>query len=99
MGIREREEQRKRAESAKTGMVVVKSIISQTVKPKNEVFLENGIRHEFTGDEILVLQILLEGAELLFKDKERVTYFDDHREQQILSAVASLKSLFVDHLD
>lgn len=68
-------------------------------KRKNEVVLANGIRHEFTSDEILVLQLLLEAAEPLLKDKDKVTYFDERREQQILSAAASLKSLFVDHLD
>lgn len=68
-------------------------------KNKNEVVLENGIRHDLTGDEILVLQILLERAEAFLKNKDNVTYFDEHREQQILSAAASLKSLFVDHLD
>ena len=71
MGIKERDEQRKRAESARTGMDVVKSMLSQTVKPKNEIFLENGIRHELTGDEILVLQVLLERAEPFFKDKNQ----------------------------
>ena len=96
MGLKEREEQRKKVDGARTGANVVMSMVS---KLKNEVVLKNGIRHELTGDEILVLQILLERAEPFLKNKDNVTYFDEHREQQILSAAASLRSLFVDHLD
>lgn len=64
---------------------------------KNEIVF-NGIRHELTEDEILVLTFLLVDAEKLLLDESNIKYFNENRKQQILAAASSLKSLFTDEL-
>lgn len=61
---------------------------------KNTIYLENGIKHELTPDEIKVLRIALEDF-----NECSLPLVSVARENEYLSALESLKSLFLEQLD
>lgn len=59
----------------------------------SKIYLENGIVHEFTPDEIKVLQIAVDDF-----NECSLPICSEKRENEFLKALVSLKSLF-EHLD
>lgn len=61
---------------------------------KNVMYFENGIKHEFTADEMKLLCIAVRGL-----DFSTIPLCDEEREKEYNKAVENLKSLFLEHLD
>lgn len=56
---------------------------------ENKIFLENGITHEFTADEMKLLRLLVSEHAKETADKYNIS----------VEAVKTLKVVFFDHLD